>query len=790
MKVSLNWLNDYIKQPIAHQELETHFNLMSQEVAGLYPLVQASDLIIGYVESAVQHENADKLKVCLVNVGDQSLQIICGAPNVDAGQKVIVALPGAVLPGNFKIKKAKIRGIESNGMICSLAELGVQDFDKSEKGIYVLNDEAVVGNDPLTYMGLNDWVLDLDLTANRSDLLSMRGVAYEVKAMFDVDIEFKKPVVKREISDIELNISTETKDAPIYYGQIIKNIKIKESPYWLKSRLLSAGIRPINNVVDITNYVMLEYSQPLHAFDFNKINSNQILVRKAKENETIITIDDIKRSLLPTDIVITNGQVPIALAGVMGGFETEVDDSTNTILLESAVFDPLSVRKTSKRLALKSESSSRYEKGINHELTKEALDRACELFVELAEGSVIGDPTFYNNKEAINQELTLSLDKLNQVTGHHFVLSEVEDILRRLDFDYKEIDDVFTIQVPSRRLGFESYQDIIEEIVRIYGYHKIGMTLPITPTEGKLSKKQAFKREIQLLFTSIGFYETNTYSLTREDMAVKYDLEAKSLVKIMNPLNKEREYLRHSTIPSLVEVLSYNHARKVNDIFLFEIGKRYTQENETVLLSGLMQGEYHYSRWQKHSTKVDFYLLKGIIERLFEDLKISDYNFRLPKKALPNLHPGISAEIYLGDVFLGWLGKLHPEEEKQIDVEDVYVFEMEFDVLYNAYNQVNKLFHTLTKYPSVSRDIAVVVDENIQAQILIDTVKSMSNNSLKSVNVFDVYQGEHLEKNKKSVALQLIFENKEKTLETQEVDQMVKRIVNALVEKHQASLRQ
>ena len=789
MKVSLNWLNDYLQGSVKPSVLEENFNLKSQEVAGLYPLVDAKNLVIGYVESCIQHENADKLKVCQVNVGEETLQIICGAPNVDADQKVIVALPGAVLPGNFKIKKAKIRGVVSNGMICSLDELGVQDFDKSEKGIYVLNQDAPVGQDPLTYMGLDDWVLDLDLTANRPDLLSMRGVAYDVKAMLDMDIFLKQAKLKRSEKQTELRVETDTDLAPVYYGQIIKNIKVKESPYWLKSRLLSAGVRPINNVVDITNYVMLEYAQPLHAFDFDKVNSSKILVRKAKENETILTLDEVERKLLSTDLVITDGQKPIALAGVMGGFETEVDLNTRCILLESAIFDPVSVRKTSKRLALKSESSSRFEKGINPQWTKEALDRACELFIELADGEVDGQPSFYNQLDHQPQIIALSLDKLNQVTGYHFTKDTVKDLLRRLDFSYELQDHTFNVHVPSRRIGFESYQDIIEEIVRIYGYNHIGSTLPITPTEGKLSHKQLFKRQIKNHFAHMGFFETYTYSLTNEDKAISFDSEPLETVKIMNPITQDRAVLRHSTIPALLDVLTYNVARKQDDVFIYELGKVYTKDQEDELISGLLHGKYHHSLWQKSDDKTDFYLMKGILQNLFENFNIDHVDVRVPEHVLSNLHPGIAADLYIGQEKLGWMGKLHPEFEKSLDVSDVYVFELKLDVLYNAYASHQISYQAISKFPAVSRDIALVIDETIPAKALLDTIHKAKNNSLKSAHIFDVYQGEHLQAGKKSIAIQLVFENKEKTLEADEVERMVQCLVQALTDAHQAVLR-
>ena len=790
MKISLNWLNDYLTEQIDDNQLIKNFNLKSQEVEALYPLVEATNLTIGYVKTCEQHKNADKLKVCEVDVKDDILQIICGADNVDQGQKVIVALPGAILPGNFKIKKTKIRGVVSNGMICSLAELGVADFDKKEQGIYVLNNNAEVGKDPLEFMSLNDKVFELDLTANRPDLLSIRGLAYDVKAMFDIDIEFNKPEVKRDKPEEEINIFTQTNDASVYYGQIIKNIKIKESPYWLKSRLLASGIRPVNNVVDITNYVMLEYSQPLHAFDFKKINSNKIIVRKANKNEKIITLDGIKRKLLASDIVITDGEKPIALAGVMGGLDTEVSETTDSILLESAVFDPVSVRKTSRRLALKSESSSRFEKGINHKLTKEALDRACELLVDLAEAKIVGEPSFFNNAKRINQEISLSLSKLNSVTGYKFKIDTVKNIFNRLDFDYKLKDDNFIVNVPSRRLNFESYQDLIEEIVRIHGYDKIPITLPTTPTHGKLTKKQKFKRVLRNYFTGLGFYETNTYTLTDKIKAINYDNKAKSLVKIMNPITTDREYLRHSLIPALIDVLVYNKSRKLNDVFLFEIGKCYTLETEIDLISGVLHGRYNYSLWQKDNNYTDYFLAKGIIEGMLKSFKINDYEFKVPKKELVNLHPGISTEIFIDNKKIGWLGKIHPKEEKNIEVKDVYTFELKLDEIYDAYNDVSLKFQEIVKYPSVTRDIAIVVDKSILVKKLIKSVRNISNNSLKSIEVFDVYEGEKLPNNQKSIALSLVFENKEKTLETNEVDKMINRIVNALEEEHNASLRQ
>ncbi|MDT8337471.1 MAG: phenylalanine--tRNA ligase subunit beta, partial [Candidatus Izemoplasmatales bacterium] len=451
MKISLNWLNQYFEQNIDKDILVKKFNLMSQEVAGLDKLIDIDGLVIGHVKSLKKHEDADKLSVCIVDVGDEELQIICGAPNVAADQKVIVAKVGVVLPSNFKLKKAKIRGVESNGMICSLAELGIQEFDNEEKGIYVLGSDAIPGDDPIKYLHLDDYVLDLDLTANRSDLLSIRGVAYDTASMLNLNFELTEPKVVRKTSENPVSIFTQTKSSTVYYGQILENIVIKDSPYWMKSRLLACGIRPINNVVDITNYVMLEYGQPLHAFDYDKIQSDRIIVREAVENETILTLDGEKRNLIAGDIVITDGNKPIALAGVMGGLETEIDNNSKRILLESAVFNPVKIRKTANRLNLKSESSSRFEKGIDSSQTLEALNYACELLVKYAKAIVVGLPSYYNTVKIKNKTINLSLEKLNSVTGYNYSEEVVEDILKRLRFKFKLRNDIFKVTIPSRR---------------------------------------------------------------------------------------------------------------------------------------------------------------------------------------------------------------------------------------------------------------------------------------------------------------------------------------------------
>jgi phenylalanyl-tRNA synthetase beta chain len=788
MNISLNWLKELVDINVTSKELANNFNLHSAEVARLEKLVDASKLVIGYVKTCVEHPSSDHLHICEVETGTDNLQIICGAPNVASGQKVIVALEGAVLPGDFKIKKAKIRGVESNGMICSLDELGIERKYHGEDGIHVLSDDAVVGDNPLSFMCLDDEVLELDITPNRSDLLSMMGVAYDVKAILDTKIHFDEFEVAETNHENPSQVFTETKGCKSYYARVVENVTIKESPTWLKSRLIAAGIRPINNVVDISNYVMLLFGQPLHTFDFKKITTKKIVVRDAFDKEKITTLDGKERILCDEDLVITDGLRAIALAGVMGGFDTEVTPATTTILIESATFDPIRVRKTSKRLDLRSEASIRFERGLDPARSKTACNAAASLLKELANGQISKGISFFDTHSYEKNRISISLKKIQDTTGYLYTNNEIESVLTRLSFKVSTSGNDFVVEVPSRRIDIISKQDLIEEIVRIHGYGNIPISYPITPTTGELTAKQKARRVIKNTLLSMGMDETITYTLVSKEKATSFDKIDKSLIALFNPMSEERAYLRHSLLPSLLDVLLYNLSRKVENIQLFELGKGYTYEEETEYISGVLTGDYQNSLWQGQKNPFDFYLLKGIMEALLGSVNCDNYEIKKPDTDILFLHPGISAVLKSDNHEIGYFGRLHPELEQKLNLPNTFVFELNLDLLLNA-SKRNIHMETIPKYPSVSRDIAIVVDKSTIASEIIETIKVAGKKSLVSVHIFDVYQGGIIESQKKSIAINLVFQDQQKTLSTEEVDQFVERILKQLNLKLGATLR-
>ncbi|CAC7995954.1 TPA: phenylalanine--tRNA ligase subunit beta [Staphylococcus aureus] len=794
MLISNEWLKEYVTIDDSVSNLAERITRTGIEVDDLIDYTKdIKNLVVGFVKSKEKHPDADKLNVCQVDIGeDEPVQIVCGAPNVDAGQYVIVAKVGGRLPGGIKIKRAKLRGERSEGMICSLQEIGISSnyIPKSfESGIYVFSEAQVPGTDALQALYLDDQVMEFDLTPNRADALSMIGTAYEVAALYNT--KMTKPETTSNELDLsandELTVTIENEDkVPYYSARVVHDVTIEPSPIWMQARLIKAGIRPINNVVDISNYVLLEYGQPLHMFDQDAIGSQQIVVRQANEGEKMTTLDDTERELLTSDIVITNGQTPIALAGVMGGDFSEVKEQTSNIVIEGAIFDPVSIRHTSRRLNLRSESSSRFEKGIATEFVDEAVDRACYLLQTYANGKVLKDRVSSGELGAFITPIDITADKINRTIGFDLSQNDIVTIFNQLGFDTEINDDVITVLVPSRRKDITIKEDLIEEVARIYGYDDIPSTLPVFDkvTSGQLTDRQYKTRMVKEVLEGAGLDQAITYSLVSKEDATAFSMQQRQTIDLLMPMSEAHASLRQSLLPHLIEAASYNVARKNKDVKLFEIGNVFFANGEGELpdqveyLSGILTGDYVVNQWQGKKETVDFYLAKGVVDRVSEKLNL-EFSYR--RADIDGLHPGRTAEILLENKVVGFIGELHPILAADNDLKRTYVFELNFDALMAvSVGYIN--YQPIPIFPGMSRDIALEVDQNIPAADLLSTIHAHGGNILKDTLVFDVYQGEHLEKGKKSIAIRLNYLDTEETLTDERVSKVQAEIEAALIE--------
>ncbi|HDJ7716010.1 TPA: phenylalanine--tRNA ligase subunit beta [Staphylococcus aureus] len=794
MLISNEWLKEYVTIDDSVNNLAERIIRTGIEVDDLIDYTKdIKNLVVGFVKSKEKHPDADKLNVCQVDIGeDELVQIVCGAPNVDAGQYVIVAKVGGRLPGGIKIKRAKLRGERSEGMICSLQEIGISSnyIPKSfESGIYVFSEAQVPGTDALQALYLDDQVMEFDLTPNRADALSMIGTAYEVAALYNTKMT-KSETTSNELelyANDELTVTIENEDkVPYYSARVVHDVTIEPSPIWMQARLIKAGIRPINNVVDISNYVLLEYGQPLHMFDQDAIGSQQIVVRQANEGEKMTTLDDTERELLTSDIVITNGQTPIALAGVMGGDFSEVKEHTSNIVVEGAIFDSVSIRHTSRRLNLRSESSSRFEKGIATEFVDEAVDRACYLLQTYANGKVLKDRVSSGELGAFITPIDITADKINRTIGFDLSQNDIVTIFNQLGFDTEINDDIITVQVPSRRKDITIKEDLIEEVARIYGYDDIPSTLPVFEkvTSGQLTDRQYKTRMVKEVLEGAGLDQAITYSLVSKEDATVFAMQQRQTIDLLMPMSEAHASLRQSLLPHLIEAASYNVARKNKDVKLFEIGNVFFANGEGELpdqveyLSGILTGDYVVNQWQGKKETVDFYLAKGVVDRVAEKLNL-EFSYR--RADIDGLHPGRTAEILLENKVVGFIGELHPTLAADNDLKRTYVFELNFDALMAvSVGYIN--YQPIPRFPGMSRDIALEVDQNIPAADLLSTIHAHGGNILKDTLVFDVYQGEHLEKGKKSIAIRLNYLDTEETLTDERVSKVQAEIEAALIE--------
>ena len=787
--ISLEWLNDYVD--IANIDPKELAEKITKAGVNVEKVItnHINNLVIGEVIECENHPDSDHLHICKVNVGNEILQIVCGAPNVRKGLKVIVAQVGSVLPGNFEIKKGNIRGAESNGMLCALYELGLEEKTEENynKGIHELDANAPVGEDPFKYLNLDTTLYELDIHKHRNnDCFYHIGFAYEVAAILNKKV--KLPDLTTNPINDEVNnyfsLKVETKKCPYYLAKMVKDVEIKESPDFIKKRLIDAGMRPINNVVDISNYVMLEYGQPLHFFDKNKLGNN-IVVRDAFDDEKIITLDEKERILNHNDIVITDGSKPVAIAGVMGGLNTDVDENTKDILIESAIFDGVSIRYTSTNLNLKSEASIRYGKGLNYEYTSDAIERACHLLEKYAGGKVLSGIVKYDNIDKTPKVVTFDSNEVNKMLGINISKENMEKEFDRLGFDYKLNNDTFTVIIPNRRLDIEAnVNDIAEEIGRLYGYHNLVGTLPVLGLKkGEYKGDLKLRKDVSKHMRGLNLNEVKTYTLVSPEMAKLFNYENKENAILPNPMSADKSVIRTTLIPSLINIYEYNKARKVNDILIYEISKTYDKEyNEDVKLSILMKGNYITNDWMNNRIKIDFYLIKGIIENVLNYLGFKNrYSFE--KDIINNLHNGISASILVDRQKVGIIGRVHPSVLK----DDVYVCELSLTKLNKEVKPLK--YKESSKYPEIVKDVAFITPKSLTSGEIVETIKKAGCRLLASVDVFDVYTGENVKDNEKSIAYTLTFKDDTRTLNDEEVNTVFRNIINKVVEKFNVELR-
>ncbi|MGP6139641.1 MULTISPECIES: phenylalanine--tRNA ligase subunit beta [unclassified Jeotgalibaca] len=804
MKVSYKWLQEYLDiNDITADELAEKMSRTGVEVDGVIkPSEGLSKIVVGLTLEVVDHPDSDHLHICQVDVGaDEPIQIVCGAPNIAAGQKVIVALHGARIAGNYKIKKGKIRGEVSNGMICSLDELGYPESvipKKYADGIFVLPEDTEIGLDVTTVLNMDDQILDIDITPNRADALSMRGVAHEVAAIYNKKATFQVPQLPEQTGDINDYISVEvsdTKDAPAYHIQVIKDVKIAESPLWLQTKLMNAGIRPINNVVDITNYILIEYGQPLHAFDYDEIGSRQIKVRRANEGELFTTLDGVERTLDQSNIVITNGSEPIALAGVMGGLDSEITDKTVNVALEAALFDALSIRKTGTKFNLRSESSARFEKGINVATIQEAGHYAAQLMSELAGGTIVAGTASVDTIKSTDVTVAITLEKINRTLGTEIPLTEVEAIFEQLGFGHSVTGDLITVSVPPRRWDISIEADIIEEVARIYGYDRLPATLPVTAgTPGKLTNKQKVVRQSRNYLEAAGLTQNISYVLTTQDKAKAFTLETGEPIRLAWPMSEDRSTLRMNLLASLLENATYNVARKNSDIQFYEIGKIFLPNEADVLpieaeqVAGILTGNVASKNWQQESVAVDFYHVKGILEAYFESMGVLKAIRFEANRDIDWMHPGRTANIILNNEVIGYVGQVYPGIASEYDLKDTYVFEFNLDAVLNV-DKTMVSQQPIPKFPGISRDLAILVSETVTHEEIKAVIEAKAGKNLVNVQLFDIYQGKGIEEGMKSMAYSLAFLNPTATLVDEEVTSAVETVKLALSEELNATIR-
>ncbi|MCD6288085.1 MAG: phenylalanine--tRNA ligase subunit beta [Candidatus Hydrogenedentes bacterium] len=800
MLVPLNWLREYVDCDLEPAQIAEKFTVAGLEVEGVNTVGPAMpDIVIGHIKSIEKHPNADKLVVCQVDVGDGTDRcIVCGAKNMKVGDKVPTALVGAEMPGGFCIQRRPLRGVKSEGMMCSATELEIGD---DASGLLILPDDAPVGQRFDQYAGLDQIVLDISLTPNRPDCACMIGMARETAALTDATL--RQPVI--ELADDGppvgqmTSVSIEDNDlCPRYAARVITNVSIGPSPQWMIDKLRAAGLRSINNVVDATNYVLIEMGHPLHAFDYDKLAENRIVVRRAQTGESITTIDGVDRNLDPEMLVIADANTPVALAGIMGGINSEISDTTNTVLLESAFFLPTSIRKTSKSLGIMTEASYRFERGADIELVPKALDRCAQLIAELANGTVCAGIIDAYPKPAERKTITLRPERVQKLLGCEIDPDEMVRILTKLEFVVHKTDNAFSVEVPTRRVDVSMETDLIEEIGRINGLDKLPVRSRVKRPAPVLlnSRKHARRNSLRNLMTAAGFSETINYSFISTDLATRsgFPEQAEQMIPIRNPLSREQGAMRMSLLPGLLNVAGANYRRGRQDCAIFEIGRVFLPDPQAELpvenerIACLATGLDTPQSWTQTSVPTDIFTLKGIIETIGEHHNINNLTFT------DTDHPAYADDtgfhIHSENAAIsGSLGQVHPDIARRFDIDQpVFVCELDIDQLLTA-EIPDRTYTKLSPFPPAYRDLAIIVDDNVPAGLINDTIRAEAGESLSDIKLFDLYKGKQIPDGKKSLAYSLTFINNERTLTDSETDTIISRILKQLAKQHGAELR-
>ena len=792
MLVSYNWLKDFIKLDQDPNDLAEKITRTGVEVAEVkHPEDGMKKLVVGHIIDC-KPISGTHLNLTHVDVGEaEPCQIVCGAPNVAAGEDVVVALPGARIADNVKIKKTKLRGNESNGMICGLQEIGFPDNLVPEKytdGIYVFPQDAEIkpGDSAFELLGMDDYIFDFDITPNRADTLSMEGSAYEVGAITDVPVKVEDVVVKEDgpnwTNDFTVDVDSQL--APKFYLRKISNVKIADSPLWLQRRLWNAGIRPINNVVDVTNYIMLLTGQPMHSYDARAFKTNKLVVRKANKDEKLTLLNNKEVDLDPNDIVITNGEDVVMMAGVMGGLNSEIEPDTTDVLLESAIFDPTLIRKAALRHANRTEASSRYEKGVNWDATTRALDMAALLLRNDASGTINEGVITGSSEKRQPTKITTTISYINKVLGTEISSAEIAAIFARLNFKIEINGDNLVVDVPARRWDIAIPADLVEEVGRLYGYDNIKSTQPVlAETHGGYSKKEETIRRIKNVVQGQGLIEAISYSLTSLEKAIGFSKEPKKPVEVQMPLNSNRSTLRQNLMTGLVDAASYNMARKQNQLAIFEQGRVYDFENnkynEHEHLAALYSGNVYFENWQNDNEKIDFFYVKGQLTNLFLDLGINLNDVEYRAEVIMYMHPTRTAGIYIKNKYVGMIGMLDrpvTQSNKAMKDSEIYGYELNLDDIIPLILNSQTTAQSAPKFPAVERDLSILVDKEVTNQAVEDVIKANGGKYLYNLRIIDVYRGSHIAEDKKSFAYRLTFLNENDTL----TDEIVNKAMNSI----------